>query len=82
MASTGRHFDAVEEADQGAGAVRLLQLADGLRFDLPDAFAGDGENLADFFQRVGVAVGQAVAEADDFALAVAQVVSSPIRAAA
>ena len=72
----------VEEADQGAGAVGLLQLADGLGFDLADAFAGDGEDLADFFQRVGVAVGQAVAQAEDFPLAVVEVVPARRRSGA
>ena len=50
----------------------MLQLADGLGFDLADALAGDLEDVADFFQRVAVAVAQAVAELDDLAFAVAE----------
>ena len=45
---------------------------DRLGFDLPDAFAGDLEDAADFFQRVAVAVAQAVAQADDLPLAVGE----------
>ena len=50
----------------------MLQLADGFGFDLADAFAGHLEDAADFFERVGVAVAQAVTQADDFALAEGQ----------
>ncbi len=64
--------EAIDEAGQTRTAIRLLQLADGLGFDLPDALAGDREDLADFFERVGVAVGQAVAEPQDLALAVVE----------
>ena len=48
----GRHFASVQEAGQRPAAIRLLQLADGLRFDLADAFPRDREDLAHFFQRV------------------------------
>ena len=68
----GRGGDAGYERLQVAAADRVLQLADGLGLDLPDALAGDLEDVADFFQRVGVAVAQAVAELDDLALAVGQ----------
>src|SRR5262249_19700716 len=47
----------------------VLQLADGFGLDLPYALASDLEDAADLFQRVGVAILQAVAEADDFPLA-------------
>jgi hypothetical protein len=50
----------------------MLQLADGLGLDLPDALAGDLEDAADLFERVGVAVADAVAQLDDLALAVGQ----------
>ena len=50
----------------------MLELADRLGLDLADSLAGNGEDLADLFERVGVAVGQAVAEADDLPLAVVQ----------
>ncbi len=63
---------AVEEAFELAGADRVLELADGLGLDLADALAGDFEDLADLFERVGVAVADAVAELDDLALAVGQ----------
>ena len=51
---------------------RVLQFADGFGFHLPHAFAGDFEDSAYFFQRVGVAVADAVAELDDFALAIGE----------
>ena len=50
----------------------VLQLGDGFGFDLPHALAGDLEDAADFFQRVGVAVAQAVTQADDLPLAVGE----------
>ena len=50
----------------------MLQLADGLGLDLADALAGDLEDPADLFERVGVAVADAVAQLDDLALAVGQ----------
>src|SRR4051794_11912772 len=65
-------FDLVDEAGQVAAADRMLKLAYGLGFDLPHALASHGKNLADLFQRVGVAVGQAVAEFEDFAFAVVE----------
>src|SRR6056297_121991 len=67
-----RHLGAVQEADQGFGAVRLLQLANRLAFDLTHAFAGDLKDLADFFQGVRVAVGQTVSQPQDFAFAIVQ----------
>src|SRR3954470_13353400 len=51
---------------------RVLQFADRFRFDLTHALARDLEDAADFFERVGVAVADAVAELDDLALAVRQ----------
>ena len=42
----------VEEAAQLFAAAGVAQFAQGLGFDLADAFAGDVELLADFFQRV------------------------------
>src|ERR1041384_4818050 len=62
----------VEEADELLAAGGLLALADGFGFDLANAFAGDLEDVADFFEGVAVAVAEAVAELDDLALAVAQ----------
>ena len=44
----------------------MPQLAQRLGFDLPDAFAGDGERLPYFFERVLAAVFQAEAHLDDF----------------
>src|SRR5258706_10625117 len=44
----------------------MPQLAQGLGFDLADAFAGDREALPDFFQRVLAAVFQAEAHFDYF----------------
>jgi hypothetical protein len=47
---------AFEEGAQLARTRRVPQLAQRLRFDLANAFAGDGEGLADFFERVLAAV--------------------------
>ncbi len=52
-----------QEAFQLPAPHGVLQLANGLGFDLADALAGDLEDAADLFQRVGVAVAQAVAQA-------------------
>jgi hypothetical protein len=49
---------------------RVLQFADGFGFDLSHALAGDFEDAAYFFERVGVGVADAVAEFDDFSFAV------------
>src|SRR5262245_17263296 len=62
----------IQKAHQLLAAAGLLELADGFGFDLADAFAGDFENVANLFQRVAVAVAQAVPQLDDLALAVAQ----------
>ncbi|KKN46473.1 hypothetical protein LCGC14_0672430, partial [marine sediment metagenome] len=50
----------------------MLELADGLGFDLANALAGDLEDVADLLERVAVSVAQAVAELDDLALAVGE----------
>src|SRR5262249_49182649 len=63
---------AVEEALELPAANGMLQLADGLGLDLPDALARDLEDPADLLQRVSVAVAQAVAELDDLTLPVRQ----------
>src|SRR5580692_111647 len=42
----------IQEASEFAAPARMLEFAQRLRFDLTDAFAGDRELLADFFQRV------------------------------
>ena len=47
----------------------MAQFSQGLGFDLPDAFAGNGEGLTNFLERVIVAVVQAKAHPDDFFLA-------------
>ncbi len=60
---------AFEEGAQLARTRRMTQLAQRFRFDLADAFARDGERLADFFERVLAAVVQAEAHLDDFFLA-------------
>src|SRR4051794_19575751 len=63
---------AVEEAFEVPAADGVLQLPDRLRLDLANPLAGHLEDPADLFERVGVAVAQAVAELDDLALAVRQ----------
>jgi len=50
----------------------VLELSDGFGLDLSDALAGDLRNPADLFERVGVAVADAVPQLDDLALAVGQ----------
>ena len=50
----------------------VLELADGLGFDLPHAFSRHFEDATDFFQGIRVAVTNPVAELDDLALAVRQ----------
>ncbi len=42
----------IQEASQLPAPARVLEFPQRLRFDLADAFAGDRELLADFFQRV------------------------------
>src|SRR5437762_6080946 len=60
---------AFEEGTQLARTRGVPQLAQRFRFDLADAFAGNGERLADFFERVLAAVVQAKPHLDDFFLA-------------
>jgi hypothetical protein len=55
---------------------RMLQLAHGLGLDLAHALARDLEDAADLFERVGVAVADAVAQLDDLALAEGQRLST------
>ena len=57
----------IQEPNQLRAAAGLLELANGFGFDLADALAGHFEDVAHFFQRVAVAVPQAVAELDDLA---------------
>src|SRR5262245_42247337 len=59
----------LEEAFQVHTPHGVLQLADRLGFDLPHTLARDLEDAADLFERVRVAILQAVAKADDLALA-------------
>src|SRR5690348_6624539 len=61
-----------QEAFELSGADGVLEFADGFGFDLADALAGDLEDAADFFERVGVPVADAVAQLDDLALAVGE----------
>ncbi len=62
----------VQEAFEFSGADGVLELADGLGLDLADALAGDFEDAADLFERVGVAVADAVTQLDNLALAVGE----------
>ena len=59
--------EGVEKALELLAPHRVLQLADGLGFDLADAFAGHFEDAAHLFQGVGVTVTQAVPQLDDLA---------------
>src|SRR5690606_14120506 len=65
----GRSGQASQETFQLLAAHGVLQFANGLGFNLADAFPGHFEDAAHLFQGVGVAVAQAVAELDDLALA-------------
>src|SRR5229473_7058078 len=58
-----------EEGAELARAGGVPQLAQGLGFDLADTFAGEGERLAHFLERVLAAVLQAEAHLDDLFLA-------------
>src|SRR5580704_16629441 len=57
-----------QQRTQVAGAFGRAQLAQGLGFDLADAFAGDVEFLTDFFQRVLALATDAEAQADHLLL--------------
>src|SRR5262245_45576334 len=46
----------------------MLQLANGFSLDLAHTLAGDLEDPADLFQRVGVAILQSIPQADDLPL--------------
>src|SRR5262249_19756979 len=50
----------------------MLEVPHGLGLDLADPLAGHLEDPADLFERIGVAVAEAVAELDDLALAVGE----------
>src|SRR5688572_9506877 len=54
----------VEESAKAAASAWMAELAEGLGFDLPDAFARDREVLTDFFERVLGAVFQAESHLD------------------
>ena len=62
----------VEEPDEFLASGRLLELADGLGFDLANTLSGDLEDMADLFEGVAISVAQAVAELDDLSLAIAE----------
>src|SRR5579883_1703452 len=62
----------IEEAFELSASHRVLQFADGLRLNLPHAFARHFEDAADFFECVCVAVAQAVPQFDDLAFAIRQ----------
>ena len=55
-----------------ADAGRMAHFAQGLGFDLPNAFAGDTELLAHFLQRAGKAIAQAEAQFEHPSLALGQ----------
>src|SRR5829696_4808616 len=59
----------LEEAFQLPDAGGVPHLAQSLRFDLPNALAGDLELAADFFERPAVAIDQAEPLLQDLALA-------------
>src|SRR5450755_1095593 len=60
---------AFEEGTKLPRARRVTQLAQRLGFDLANAFARDGEGLADFLERVFAAIVEPESHLDDFFLA-------------
>ena len=60
----------VEEALEFTCPDGVLEFSYGLRLDLPDAFACNFEDSAHLFERIGIAVANAVSEFDDFPFAV------------
>ena len=62
----------IEVAAELAAVARVAQLAQRLGLDLADALAGDAELAADLFERAELAVLQAEAKDDDFALALGE----------
>ena len=60
----------VHEAFELSRADWVLELTDGLGFDLADTLAGDFEDSPDLFQCVSIAVAYAVAELDNLTLAI------------
>jgi len=61
---------------QVADVGRVTQLAKRLRPDLADAFAGDAELAAHFFERAGIAVDEAEARFEHSAVAFGEVSST------
>src|SRR5262249_21219980 len=66
------HYPARQKSFELSCSHRMLQLADGLGFNLTHALARYLEDSAHFFERIGVTVTDAVAQLDDLALAVGQ----------
>src|SRR4051812_8868695 len=62
----------IEEAVQLADTRRVTHLAQRLGLDLPDAFAGNLELLADFLERAAVAVHEAEAQREHATLALGE----------
>ena len=58
----------VGKAAEFVAARRVLEFAQGLGFDLADAFAGDAEFLSHFFKRVRYAVEESVAKLENLTL--------------
>ena len=78
LAGFSNHLDhlllngAVEEALELASADRVLELADGLSFDLPDSLSRDFEDTSHLLERVGITVSDAVTQLDNLAFAVGE----------
>src|SRR4029453_6539689 len=68
-AVTSQLGSSFQECAQLATPRRMPQLAKSLGFDLPNALAGDGEALADLFERVLAAVADAEPHLDHLLLA-------------
>ena len=59
----------LEEALEVLRPIGMLQLANRLRFDLPDPLPRDPKNAADLFERIGIAIAQAITKPDDLSFA-------------
>ena len=62
----------IAKTDQFLAPNRLLELTDGLRLNLSDAFPRYLENVSDFFERIAVSVSKPLTELDDLAFPIAQ----------
>src|SRR5579872_2702959 len=68
----------LDETAQVVAAGVVLQLAQSFRFDLADALARDLEDSPRLFERITIAVSQAVTQLDDLALAIREALENVV----